>query len=313
MTIDNENYRKQYDGDGVTATFAYDFKIYAAADLVVIVSDDDGVETVKTLNSHYTVTGVGVDGGGNVVFGDDYIPAADEYVTIIQDRDATQDSEWSALGNFSPTTLEEDLDKAVTLIHQIMELTARMPRLRRAITGLSSLDLEIPDPEANKVLMWNPDADGLINAAALDASGVAITSFGEALVALVSIAAARTYLDVYSKAESDALVPSTPQIVRFGPMGEVGTDNEVQGGMAGIAGEIFAIIARVPDGTSATITVKNDGATVYSGLVADTTGVNQASGLANVATGVFSLITFDITGVSGAPSAVYVDVLIQPS
>ena len=68
MTISTTIISKSYDGDGSNHSFAYNFKIFADADLTVIIRSSTGTETVKTLNTHYIVTGAGVSSGGNVLF-----------------------------------------------------------------------------------------------------------------------------------------------------------------------------------------------------------------------------------------------------
>lgn len=56
--------RYSYAGNGVTTAFAYSSKFLADADLVVVlVNDTTGVETVKTLTTHYTVAGAGTSAG----------------------------------------------------------------------------------------------------------------------------------------------------------------------------------------------------------------------------------------------------------
>jgi hypothetical protein len=60
MTISSTTVKNSYNGDGSTATFTYTFKIFADSDLQVIIRSALGTETVKTLTTHYTVTGAGV-------------------------------------------------------------------------------------------------------------------------------------------------------------------------------------------------------------------------------------------------------------
>ena len=82
MAISTTIIKNSYSGDGSEDTFAYQFKISADADLQVIIRSSTGVETVKTLTTHYTVSGAGVATGGNVTFTSGNIPAATETVVI---------------------------------------------------------------------------------------------------------------------------------------------------------------------------------------------------------------------------------------
>jgi len=66
MTISSENVQNRYNGNGVTTVFAYSFKVIDEDHLSVVIADADDVQTTLTISTHYTVSGVGVDGGGNV-------------------------------------------------------------------------------------------------------------------------------------------------------------------------------------------------------------------------------------------------------
>ena len=68
MTISSTTVKNSYSGNGSTTAFAYTFKIFANTDLQVIIRSSTGTETVKTLTTHYTVSGVGDASGGNVTF-----------------------------------------------------------------------------------------------------------------------------------------------------------------------------------------------------------------------------------------------------
>ena len=68
MTVSTTTIKNSASGNGTLHSFAYGFKIFADADLDVIVRSATGTETVKTLNTDYIVTNAGVDSGGNVLF-----------------------------------------------------------------------------------------------------------------------------------------------------------------------------------------------------------------------------------------------------
>jgi len=69
MTVSSSTNRASYSGNGTLTTFAYGFKVFDQGDLTVILRASNGTETVQTITTHYTVTGVGLANGGNVVFG----------------------------------------------------------------------------------------------------------------------------------------------------------------------------------------------------------------------------------------------------
>ena len=57
MTVSSTTVKNSYSGNGSTTAFAYTFKIFANTDLQVIIRSSTGTETVKTLTTHYTVSG----------------------------------------------------------------------------------------------------------------------------------------------------------------------------------------------------------------------------------------------------------------
>ena len=62
MTVSSQTARTgPYNGNGATTVFAYDFRILDQAHVVVTLKDAANVETVQTLTTDYTVSGVGAD------------------------------------------------------------------------------------------------------------------------------------------------------------------------------------------------------------------------------------------------------------
>ncbi|MBP2313374.1 right-handed parallel beta-helix repeat-containing protein [Azospirillum soli] len=69
MSVLTTDSRVAHAADGVAKAFAYRFRVLEAGDLKVALRDaGTGAETPQTLNTHYTVTGVGAPMGGTVVF-----------------------------------------------------------------------------------------------------------------------------------------------------------------------------------------------------------------------------------------------------
>ncbi len=58
MTVTSTNQKVQFNGNGSTTVFAYNFKIFASSDLSVILRSAAGTETVQQLTTNYTVSGV---------------------------------------------------------------------------------------------------------------------------------------------------------------------------------------------------------------------------------------------------------------
>lgn len=132
-------------GNGVTTVFPYSFPILAEADLRVSVDD-----VVKTLTTHYTISGVGESSGGNVTFLS--APANGAAVVIERSRAYTRTTDYQRNGAFDEQTVDADFDAAIMLIQQLREITRRIPQLA---AGTTLLDLALPSPGAGEYLRWN--------------------------------------------------------------------------------------------------------------------------------------------------------------
>jgi|3_EtaG_2_1085321.scaffolds.fasta_scaffold09492_3 hypothetical protein len=114
--------RNQYVGNGVQDTFAYTFKIFAEGDIDVYVTlngqNPNPSNDIKVLTTDYTLTGVGVTAGGNVVFQPGKIPANLSTVTLIRSVPASLTSEFSNPTTFNGANLDNSLEREVTLIQQ---------------------------------------------------------------------------------------------------------------------------------------------------------------------------------------------------
>ena len=59
MTISTTTIKNSYSGNDSTTAFSYTFKISSDSEMQVIIRSDAGTETVKSLTTHYTVSGAG--------------------------------------------------------------------------------------------------------------------------------------------------------------------------------------------------------------------------------------------------------------
>jgi hypothetical protein len=128
LTIASETNRSgPYNGNGVTTAFDYDFKISDETHIQVILADADGVETILELTADYTVSGVGVDAGGQVTISP--APASGETVTLLLDVPFTQGIDLENQGAYSAETVERGLDLALQRTLQLKELVDRSVKL----------------------------------------------------------------------------------------------------------------------------------------------------------------------------------------
>ena len=151
MTISSTTVKNSYSGNGTLDTFNYTFKIFADADIQVIIRDASATETVKTLTTHYTVTGAGSASGGTIVFTAGNIPTATETVVIRRALPQTQSIDYIANDPFPAESHEEGLDRSMMAIQQLQEEVDRSIKLSRTNT-MNSTEFTIGDTDrANKV------------------------------------------------------------------------------------------------------------------------------------------------------------------
>ena len=176
MTISTTNITKSYNGNGSTHSFAYDFPIFADADLTVIVRSSTGTESTKTLNTHFIVTGAGSSSGGTVLFKfntgtstdahyslTDQRPASGENVVIRSELGNTQTLDLVANDPFPASSFETALDRLVRMVQQHDEELDRSIKLSRTNTMTSTEFTTSATDRASKILAF--DSSGEISVA----------------------------------------------------------------------------------------------------------------------------------------------------
>lgn len=146
MTISATQVRKTFTGDGSTTAFTYNYRFLANADLKVYLNG-----TLKTLTTHYTVSGAGDAGGGTVTFL--VAPALNDEIVVLNDPSATQTLDLQDNDTFPAESLEAVLDRLTLQIQRCRDLIARGISL--ADTDISAASTELPTPEANGFWRWN--------------------------------------------------------------------------------------------------------------------------------------------------------------
>ena len=160
-TVTDTTARIQYNGNGANDTFAYPFYVLDKRDLLVIVTDANGVETTQVIDTDYTVTGSGEETGGNVVFETASIPASTETVTILRNVAITQETDYVTNDPFPAESHEAALDKLTMIAQQHKEALDRAMKLPESVA--SGVSAELPPPAANQFLKWDSSATRLEN------------------------------------------------------------------------------------------------------------------------------------------------------
>ena len=147
MTVSTTTNKVSYTGNGTLTTFAYTFKIFAAADLKVYV---DG--TLKTLTTHYTVTNAGVASGGNVVFTSGNIPANTKKVVIERILARTQSTDLANYDKFDAEVMETALDRLTFIEQEIDEAVGRSVKFATTVTDVGTVEVsDNAATRANKI------------------------------------------------------------------------------------------------------------------------------------------------------------------
>lgn len=157
MTISNQTNRSgPYLGNGVTTVFPYTFSIDAASHIAVIKRAASGAETIMTLGVHYTVSGVGAPGGGNVTMTTP--PATGEAVAFLINIPFTQELDLENQGAYFAEAVEGALDLAVRRDQQLAEQINRAIKLPPSMGGAGG---ELSGELANNIMRLAPSADNI--------------------------------------------------------------------------------------------------------------------------------------------------------
>ena len=160
MTVSSTTVKNSYSGNGSTTQFAYGYKIFADSDLIVIIRvNSTGAETVKSLGTHYNVSGAGDASGGNVTFTSGNVPASGQTVVIIREVPQTQAIDYIANDPFPAESHEEGLDRATMTTQQVQEELDRSIKLSRTNTMTSTEFTVGATDRANKVLSFDSSGE----------------------------------------------------------------------------------------------------------------------------------------------------------
>ncbi len=140
-------------GLGTAGPFPYTFMVYDKTHLKVYVDS-----VLKTVDTHYTVSGVGV-GSGNVTFTAGNYPAIAAIILIIRDVPLTQLVDYINHSAFDMDVLEKSFDYLTMISQQFNELVGRVVKLpvTSLVTGLT-----LPSSVAGgEVIKWNAGGTAL--------------------------------------------------------------------------------------------------------------------------------------------------------
>jgi hypothetical protein len=151
----------QYTATNGQTVFPYDFPIFSETHLEVLQNG-----TVKTLTTHYTVSGVDVQAGGNVTLVSG--AALNDIITIRGVTPEARVTDFNQAGDFLAATVNRELDIQIQIDQQLRRDVDKKLGFAddSAFTGLS-----VPDPVASTIIGWNAGATALENYAQADFIG----------------------------------------------------------------------------------------------------------------------------------------------
>ena len=188
-----------YLGTGSTTVYPYDFPITGTSEIVVVETTDTGVESVLVLGTHFSVSGVGQEAGGNVTRLAGPLPL--NYTWYMRSNYvADQETDFQSQGAFFPDIHESAFDKLTILHQQVVDRIERTIKLSDT-QDIGAVDLTLPnitnralkylsfDAAGNIVMDIQPTADAIAAAISAEAAQAAAEAAQAASEAAATTAA----------------------------------------------------------------------------------------------------------------------------
>lgn len=170
-----------YAGNGSTTAFSYPVKFLENADLVVVLEDEDGEQTVQTITTHYSVSGAGNSGGGTVTMVT--APATGETVHIYRSTAKKQVVDLTDNSRNPAQSVEDQLDRFAMAEQDINNVLGRA-----WLSKVGEAGGQIASGAAGETLVF--DADGNVVPGADQSEIEAAQGYAEASAASATAAAA---------------------------------------------------------------------------------------------------------------------------
>ncbi|EGB15159.1 hypothetical protein DND132_1953 [Pseudodesulfovibrio mercurii] len=158
MTIASTETKVIYGGNGSTSAFAIPFMFLRNEDIRVLLVDAEDVAWVQSEGTDYVLSGVGEQTGGALTMG--LPPEAGQTLVIRREPAMVQEVDYVENDAFPAATHEAALDKLTMICQALAEKLDRALtfRVSSAVTGVN-----LPEPDADRVLAWNGTGDDLVN------------------------------------------------------------------------------------------------------------------------------------------------------
>jgi hypothetical protein len=199
MTVPSVITPNDYTGNGGTPTYNYDFQIFDEANLEVVYVDGDGNPSTLTLNTDYTVSGVGAATGGSITLTAGNL-ATGHRVIIRPRADGTNSVDLG--GNGQMRAIAQQLDNAALAIQGLQNESDRS--LKIPVSDLAGTGVTLPSAtnRAGKNLIFDAEGNAAVAAAAVESANTVVDNLA-ALQALNGDALTGSALMLYRSTVGD--------------------------------------------------------------------------------------------------------------
>lgn len=233
MTLAAQTIRYQYSGNDVTTAFSFPRKFFDNDDLIVVLTNDEGVDSVLDIDDDYTVSGEGESAGGTVTILS--APETGETLTIYRDPELAQTLDLEINGSLPVEDVEEAFDRVYACLQRLDERFDRQLQLAESDAS-GTLYLPLADERAGMFLGFDDDGNPI--ASTMLEEGAAISAYISTLVDDVTAAEARATLGF------------------SGLLGTVASENLGIGALSSFVGVINGSLAGSVSGNALTINLK---------------------------------------------------------
>lgn len=170
MTVSSSSDRMGYNGTGTTATYSYNFRIFAESEMAVVVRDSAGNETTLVHLTDYTITGETTYAGGNVALigtgdwldGSGFL-AIGWYLALVRVLPVLQGTDFRNQSDPLNEDIEDALDRGIMVAQQQQDAINRSIHLPLSEDGTATAT-ELPPAasRANGYLAFDPDGNLIV-------------------------------------------------------------------------------------------------------------------------------------------------------
>jgi len=187
MTVQTNTNVAEFFGTGTTTVFPIGYKFNSGADLTVYLADEDtGLVSELELDSQYSVSGAGLDGGGAVTLFS--APTTSQRVVVVRTVALLQLTDFRNQGKFFAETHEDAFDLLTMIVQQLK--TDSILAIRAHPSDRPPLSLPPAGTRAGKVMGFDDNGDpiavlpesGSGTEVALDLASITLPNKGAGMV-----------------------------------------------------------------------------------------------------------------------------------